>query len=221
MASVIPDLPRPRAIPPADWEKARRLTASCSRSLCRRLPHWVDREQVALEAWVGLYRAAERWDPGSGASFPTFSRYHVRGTLIEAVRQHGPASRRAYERWKEGGPEPPGVNLASLDAGDLDGRPWEEVLPDGAPAVHDLAFPEHREEGDPAETYLPRLPALLARLAPAEREMLEAWYVRQESAQEIAARAGLHRDTVRKHVKRVLDRLRQLAQSASCRQGGR
>ncbi len=54
--------------------------------LARRLPTWVDREELVACGRIGLIEAAERFDPRHGVPFGAFARLRIEGAALDSVR---------------------------------------------------------------------------------------------------------------------------------------
>ena len=68
--------------------------------LARRLPTWVDREELVACGRLGLIEAAERFDPRHGVPFGAFARLRIEGAALDSVRAADwvPVRVRAVER---------------------------------------------------------------------------------------------------------------------------
>ncbi|KKK53705.1 hypothetical protein LCGC14_3092120 [marine sediment metagenome] len=52
-----------------------------------RLPSHVDIEELEADGYVGLVRAASRWDPTRGLPFGSYAWWNIRGEMIEGLRR--------------------------------------------------------------------------------------------------------------------------------------
>ena len=67
---------------PADVAWAR----GCARRMARRFPH-ADLADLESDALVGLWQAAQRYDPAVGVQFRTFAKHRVGGEMVDGVRR--------------------------------------------------------------------------------------------------------------------------------------
>jgi len=65
-----------------------------------RLPAHVDKNDVLGYAELGLVEAATTFDPAGGADFKTFAYYRVRGAIYDGLRRLGGMPREFYRRLK-------------------------------------------------------------------------------------------------------------------------
>jgi len=73
----------------------------------RRLPTFMDAEDLTSEGMIGLIQAAQRYDPDRGVAFSTFAVRRIRGAILDAFRRAGFVPRRAWGKV----PEPEFVTL--------------------------------------------------------------------------------------------------------------
>ena len=50
-------------------------------------------EDMEAEGYLGLVKAAKRWDASKGARFSTYATFVARGAIIDAIRRATPTSR--------------------------------------------------------------------------------------------------------------------------------
>jgi RNA polymerase sigma factor for flagellar operon FliA len=60
-----------------------------------RVPRSVDRGDLHSAAMLGLFQAAQAWEPDRSVSFETFARHRIRGALLDELRNRDWASRRS------------------------------------------------------------------------------------------------------------------------------
>lgn len=65
------------------------------------LPHHVEEDDLRAYALMGLYKAIDRFDPEAGTPFDKFSTNHVRGSVIDALRNLDWAPRSLRKRQKD------------------------------------------------------------------------------------------------------------------------
>lgn len=176
----------PNNITPEELENAHRAAVRVARFMAGRLPYWIDAEQVALEAAVGVHRAALEFRPGEGASFTYWASVVAQRAAQEELRRQSPWTRkqRADRR-------------ASLEAG-LEPAGW--MLP---PMPLDTPVSGHCEElgtlaeAVPGPNPWPATEArllvgqLLAGLEPRRRFVIEREHLHGESRTKIAAALGI------------------------------
>jgi len=66
--------------------------------MARKLPSFVDPEDLIAAGSLGLLDALERFDPASKASFTTFCTYRIRGAILDDLRQQATAPRQTLRR---------------------------------------------------------------------------------------------------------------------------
>lgn len=176
----------PNPIPSEELARAERAAIRQAQALGRRLPYLIDKEQLEVEALVGVHRAAEEFRRERGASFATWAVTVVQRSMLEEARRQNPWTRLQRKERRESleqGREPEGWML---------------------PAVT-LNTPAHNadERGDTLETTLPgpdvwegvenrlTVQQLLLHLEPRRREVVERYYYQGQSSQEIAVALGV------------------------------
>lgn len=84
--------------------------------IARRVPRWIDREDLVAAARLGLVDAARRYDPDNarGATFATFAGPRVAGAVLDWLRAQDPVSRSYRARLRAEGRQAP--QQYSLDA---------------------------------------------------------------------------------------------------------
>lgn len=53
----------------------------------RKLPPKIDVDDLVSAGIVGLLRAMEKFDPEKGVNFPSFANYHIKGSILDELRQ--------------------------------------------------------------------------------------------------------------------------------------
>jgi RNA polymerase sigma factor (sigma-70 family) len=92
-----------RASPDELVEQHQSLVIHVVRDFQRRLPPSVTFGDLVGAGNLGLVEAARRFDPTEGASFPTFARHRIRGSIVDSLRRIDPLSRRlrSFQRTAE------------------------------------------------------------------------------------------------------------------------
>jgi len=95
--------------------RAKRFINRIAGKMLLRIPQtpMIDEEDLVAAGELALWQCIERFDPTSGASFPTFAGNRIRGAMLDWVRQADWISRRGREEQRRGGDEPP--DMCSLD----------------------------------------------------------------------------------------------------------
>jgi RNA polymerase sigma factor for flagellar operon FliA len=73
----------------------RALADQLTSVLQSRVPRSVDRGDLHSAAMLGLFQAAQAWEPDRGVTFETFARHRIRGALLDELRNRDWASRRS------------------------------------------------------------------------------------------------------------------------------
>jgi RNA polymerase sigma factor for flagellar operon FliA len=95
------------------------------------LPMHISRDELKSHGYVGLCEAARRFHPSRGASFETYARTRIRGSIIDGLRaaDHIPRSARAAA--KNAGLEHELPELMSIDdTGVNEEMPFRDILRD-------------------------------------------------------------------------------------------
>ena len=66
--------------------------------VARRLPNWVDVDDLVSAGYLGLLSAVDRYDPDRGLSFGAFASHRVKGAILDELRALDPISRRRRRR---------------------------------------------------------------------------------------------------------------------------
>jgi RNA polymerase sigma factor FliA len=70
-------------------EAYRSYSHAISAEILKKLPSSVDRDDVIGAAELGLVEAAQKFDPSRGVLFKTFAYYRIRGAIYDALRKMG------------------------------------------------------------------------------------------------------------------------------------
>ena len=65
----------------------RKLVYWMARRLLRRLPSYVERDDVVQQGWLGILQAKRRFDPSRENNFSTFARFRVQGAMLDYIRR--------------------------------------------------------------------------------------------------------------------------------------
>jgi RNA polymerase sigma factor for flagellar operon FliA len=194
----------------------------------------IDFEDLVEYGMIGLFEAADRYNPDLGVQFMTFAYYRIRGAIYDGLRDMGWMSRSAYAkaRFEERASEYLTEVAMAQEAGETPPEnPFETAVQDLAFAVQGLAVvyittvdaAEGRQISDesqlPAEERLGLKQArslvreAIDKLSGQERELLEMYYYEDLNLQQVGDNLGLSRSwTCRLHA-RVIDKLRRLLQT--------
>lgn len=105
------------------------LVNMVARRISRIIGNVVEYEDLVSAGREGLLDAARRYDPSLGASFRTYARLRITGTIVDEVRKMGGLPRRAYERLsslraagltKDGPLEPMPIGIRPRDDADIE-----------------------------------------------------------------------------------------------------
>jgi RNA polymerase sigma factor for flagellar operon FliA len=210
-------------------ETFRSYAHAISAEVLRKYPA-VDRDDIIGAAELGLVEAANKFDPNRGVLFKTFAYYRIRGAIYDSLRKMGwfvkDAGRLRFES---------GANEFLKDYADsgqsansLEGTVQE--LQDLTTSVVNCYFlslssmtEELPETGTKSaeERYIDsemreKLRQALAQLPEKNREVLEAYYFRDETLEAIGERLGLSKSWLSRLHAKSLEMLRTaLVQSGS------
>ncbi len=180
---------------------------------------------------VGLLEAADRFDATNGANFMTFAYYRIRGAIYDGLRGMGWMSRSAYHRARFAAH----ANEVLAEAAGGEGGTGKSAAPNFEGAAHELAEAVQRL----ATVYITSLDALQGRqftddgLLPAdekigmdqartlvretvkklsdqERQLLELYYYRAMSLEEVGKRLGLSKSWTSRLHARVIEKLHRM-----------
>lgn len=168
------------------------------RSMARRLPPKVDREDLASAARLGLVDAARRYNPSEGTTFRTFSARRIRGAILDYLRNIDHLTRSQRREQRNGERAYPHVRslnaLAAL---------WRSEI------VYDTECePSERREQRRNRHAEDLADQVLGLLEDDYRELLTEYYLRGRRMREIGALRGLTESSISQHVSMALDLLR-------------
>ncbi len=136
----------------------------------------VDLEDVVSEAFIGLMKAARMFDPSKGTAFTTFAGMKIRYHLLDWLREQSWISRSELAKVRAGKAVMHAVLSLSVPVsvggyGDL--MPLEDALGD---VDDNLAQIERRDE----------VKAMIRRLPRKQRQVLEGYYLGEQTMREVA-----------------------------------
>jgi RNA polymerase sigma factor (sigma-70 family) len=164
----------------------------------------IEREDLVSEGYVGLVKAAEKFDPARGCAFSTYAVYWVRHYIQRYMHNHGRLVRvPTYLQDRQHAKQLPSERLLWLDStyGDSSGG-----------AAHDfMGSDDNAQRRVPAALDVERL--LVHIKDKRARFAVRQWYLKDRTLEEIGANiGGITRERVRQLVLRGLDEMRQRVQ---------
>ncbi|MBI3178890.1 MAG: sigma-70 family RNA polymerase sigma factor [Deltaproteobacteria bacterium] len=194
----------------------------------------IDFEDLVEYGMIGLFEAADRYDPKFGANFMTFAYYRIRGAIYDGLRGMGWMSRSEYakarfeERANEYLAE---LAMAQEQGSEAPENPFEHAVQDLASAVQGLAAvyittldgTEALQVTDPEERLADEKLGLeqarklvretILKLSDQERELLEMYYYKEQSLEEVGEKLGLSKSWTSRLHARVIEKLHRLLES--------
>lgn len=219
----------PRSDPQRLIETYRSYAHAIAAEVLRKLPRSVDKDEARSAAELGLVEAANAFDPSRGVLFKTFAYYRIRGAIYDSLRKMGWLSKQYPKlRFETGMNE----YLADYSAGDTsDAAPQNELdeirqLTSSVVSCYLLSLESigYEVAEDPArspeESYRSReeqsrLRAAVAQLPPKNRLVLEEYYFREVTLEEIGKKLGLSKSWVSRIHAKSLDMLRELLEQSA------
>jgi RNA polymerase sigma factor for flagellar operon FliA len=197
----------------------------------KKLPPDIEFDDLVEYGMIGLLEAAQRFDPEAGANFMTFAYYRIRGAVYDGLRSMGWMSRTEYAkaRFEERANEYLAAVAFAEESGEqAPENPFEHAVQDLAAAVEGLAAVyltaidgteglqlEDTNNPLPEESLgLEQARALvrqtIAGLGDQERQLMEMYYYREMSLQEVGDHLGLSKSWTSRLHGRVVDKLRRI-----------
>ena len=199
----------------------------------------IDFEDLVEYGMIGLLEAADRYDPKFGANFMTFAYYRIRGAIYDGLRGMGWMSRSEYAkaRFEERANE----FLAELaqDGGEQHQEddpslisPFEHAVQDLASAVQGLAAVyittidgaeglQLKDDKSPAaeenlglEQARTLVRQTIKKLSDQERQLLEMYYYKDMSLQEVGEKLGLSKSWTSRLHARVIEKLHRMLEDS-------
>ncbi|MEL6545765.1 MAG: sigma-70 family RNA polymerase sigma factor [Myxococcota bacterium] len=195
----------------------------------------IDFEDLVEYGMIGLLEAADRYDPQYGANFMTFAYYRIRGAIYDGLRGMGWMSRSEYAkaRYEERANEYLQQVSQAIEAGEeVPDNPFETAIQDLASAVQGLAAVyittldgteglQVADESTPgAEENLGLEQArglvreTIKKLSDQERQLLELYYYKEMSLQEVGEHLGLSKSWTSRLHARVIDKLHRMLEDS-------
>lgn len=201
----------------------------------------VELDDLMSSAREGLFDAARRFDATRGVPFRAYANFRVKGAVMDGIRQMSAIPRRAHERIvameaamevSEGDVQVLFARPSSVQA--LSDEEAEEYLDEQLGAMATAAaiglVSDAMREGDGAEAQLQLNPEVaflqaeaaqqirkaVATLSPAERTVVERYYLKAEQMEQIAREMKVNKSWVSRLHAHAISRLsRQLASTAT------
>jgi RNA polymerase sigma factor for flagellar operon FliA len=192
----------------------------------------IEFDDLIAYGMTGLLEAAERFDPKMGANFMTFSYYRIRGAIYDGLRGMGWVSRTEYQkiRFEERATQ----YLENMSSREVVGGDTNKSVEDNIEALanqvsqlvtiyvtsleamEDLQVED--KERQPSDERFADLEMkghvreAMRRLPDADREIIQLYYFKEHSLQEVGNQLGLSKSwTSRRHAQ-AIDRLTQVLQ---------
>lgn len=192
----------------------------------------IEFDDLIAYGMTGLLEAAERYDPKMGANFMTFSYYRIRGAIYDGLRGMGWVSRTEYQkiRFEERATQ----YLENMASREVVGGDTNKSVEDNIEAlanqvsqlvtiyVTSLEAMEDLQVEDKERMPIDERCAdvemkghvreAMARLPEADREIVQLYYFKELSLQEVGNKLGLSKSwTSRRHAQ-AIDRLTRILQ---------
>lgn len=179
---------------------------------------------------LGLYEAADRFDPKYGVNFMTFSYYRIRGAIYDGLRSMGWVSRTEYQRYRYEAAATHYLQATQEEEsqrGDAARSNTEEVgaLADvvgglatifvtALDAMEGFQVKDDRGPGLEESVQLDEARALVAdavsRLPEQERTLLELYYYKEMSLEQVGGELGLSKSWTSRLHARAIEKLTRL-----------
>ena len=205
---------------------------SIAAKIKRGIAKTIEFDDLIAYGMTGLLEAAERYDPKMGANFMTFSYYRIRGAIYDGLRGMGWVSRTEYQkiRFEERATQ----YLENMSSREVVGGDTNKSVEDNIEALanqvsqlvtiyvtsleamEDLQVED--KERQPSDERFADLEMkghvrdAMSRLADADREIIQLYYFKEQSLQEVGNQLGLSKSwTSRRHAQ-AIDRLTKVLQ---------
>lgn len=199
----------------------------------------IDFEDLVEYGMIGLLEAADRYDPKFGANFMTFAYYRIRGAIYDGLRGMGWMSRSEYAkaRFEERANEflaeiaqEPGAAPSNDEGATV--SPFEHAVQDLASAVQGLAavYITTIDSAEGAQLRDDRIPMAeetlgleqartlvrhtIKKLSDQERQLLEMYYYKDMSLQEVGEKLGLSKSWTSRLHARVIEKLHRMLEDS-------
>jgi RNA polymerase sigma factor for flagellar operon FliA len=215
-------------------ETYRSYAHAIAAEVLKKMPSSVERADLDGAAELGLVEAAQAFDPQRGVLFKTFAYYRVRGAVYDALRKGAWFSKSMYDQFRfeqnaneymkdyssapneAGSAEGLGQQLGSVTASlvscymlSLEGM-TQEFAESKQSAEDELIADEQRE----------RLRNAIPSLPEKNRKLIEDYYFKNRTLEEIGSDMGLSRSWVCRMHAKSLDMLRDAMQPPRKKTGG-
>jgi RNA polymerase sigma factor for flagellar operon FliA len=185
-------------------ESHRAYARAIAAVVLRGLPPHVERAEIEAAAELGLIEAAAAFDGRSGVQFRTFAYRRIRGAIFDAIRKAAWFARSRDRRPASKA----GAATAACPGGETASRCMLSLDSGGVEALADAG--QSAEEALIEREWSARLHRALPQLAARNRAVLEAYYFRGETLEEIGAAMGLSKSWVCRLHAAGLEMLRRL-----------
>lgn len=210
----------------------RHIAAKIKRTLARE----IEFDDLVEYGMIGLIEAADRFDASQGANFMTFAYYRIRGAIYDGLRHMGWMSRAAYAKARfeerantylaemaQRGHAPDDENDSTARMGAL-----EHAVHDLTAAVQGLAAvyitsldaaegADIRDDSEPLveeklgqEQSRALVRRTIKKLSDQERQLLEMYYYKDMTLEQIGAQMGLSKSWTSRLHARVIDKMHRL-----------
>ncbi len=191
----------------------------------------IDFDDLVEYGMIGLLEAADRYDPKHGANFMTFAYYRIRGAIYDGLRGMGWMSRSEYARarFEERANEYLAEVAQAEEAGEeIPENPFEMAVQDLASAVQGLAavyltsldgaeglqIEDDKNTGQEESLGLSEARVMvrdtIQKLNEQERQLLEMYYYKEMSLQEVGEQLGLSKSWTSRLHARVIEKLHRM-----------
>jgi RNA polymerase sigma factor FliA len=198
--------------------------------ILQKLPPGTDLQELIASGYLGLVEAAEKYDPTRGVSFSTFSYYRIRGAIFDALRKSGRYPRsearelrfnaHANELLRSSLDEEHPQSERTIPTVDDDIASIQTVIDELIPVYFlSLDDPQAANQSDARVSFNKELEhqdlisftrTVTKELDPADREIIEAIYIKDQTITEFAKQHGITKSWAsRLHTKAILN-LRRL-----------
>jgi RNA polymerase sigma factor for flagellar operon FliA len=217
--------------PPVDKEALVKQFSPFVRSIAQKVKKSIS-TQVELDDLVsygmaGLLEAADRFDPRFGANFTTFSYYRVRGAIYDGLRGMGWLSRSEYQKTKQNARalnylqqqsprDQSGSGVESSARADVEELTQQvtnlvTIFVTSLDAENDMQIEDmgvERQDGLLERKELREyMKKALAQLLPEDRQVIELYYFKELSLEEVGAKLGLSKSWMSRRHAQVISRL--------------
>ncbi|MCA9553293.1 MAG: sigma-70 family RNA polymerase sigma factor [Myxococcales bacterium] len=191
----------------------------------------IEFDDLVSYGMLGLMEAADRFDPKHGANFMTFAYYRVRGAIYDGLRGMGWVSRTEYQRYRfeqhanaylqnvheQNAATPVGIKkseddevgelanvvegLVTIYVTALDAMEGFQIKDDRGPAIDETLEVNQARE---------LVSAALEKLGGQEKQLLEMYYYKEMSLEEVGKQLGLSKSWTSRLHTRAIQKLSRL-----------